>query len=206
MYAAFPIVGQLALPNGKHRNLCAPLLTFPARIHFSDGSATLSIDRDARRTNSGLLSALQSDEGDVPLADLVDAALDDWQIYETEVAAIARLVSKAIHKLSADTMWQFPTLTESRIVRAAAKAATPESGFQLLPAACVCLVNRPTESRGVLTELEEIAEQAQPSMPLRALVCDEASAPDEVDASAPTIPAVLSRSQTKSSCAPAPKP
>lgn len=197
LYTAFPIVGKLALANGKTRSICAPLLTFPAEIKIDGDYTALCIDLEGRRTNSGLLDALQSGESDVPLTDLIDACFDDWQIEEPEISAAARTLAAGISHCDASTMWQFPTLTAGRELRAAAAEATLDSGFQVFPSAAVCLVKRPTESRGVLTELQEIAETQNHSRPLQAIITGEIPPPAEPDTTPETIPAVLSLSQTE---------
>lgn len=197
LYTAFHIVGKLALPDGKPRSVCAPLLTFPGSIRIDGDYAALTIERDGRRINSGVLDALQSEAGDIPLNDLIESVLDDWQINEAEVSAAARILSDGISNLDASTIWQFPALTDGKTIRDAAKSATPSSGLTLFPSAAVCLVKRPIESRGVLTELEDLAQGDDHSRPLQVLV-GGAVPPTATPSTTPhSVPAVLSHSQTE---------
>ena len=197
LYAAFPIIGKMSLPDGKQRPVFSPLLTFPASIATDGEYSALRIELEGRRTNAGLLDSLQSEQGETPLADLIDGALDDWNICEAEVSALAKILTDNISGLDASSMWEFPRLADAKSLRSAAQATELGSGFRVFPAAMVCLVKRPTESRGVLTELEEIATGETPSPPVRFLVSGAELPPAEDDTSPDAIPAVLSASQTK---------
>jgi len=197
LYTVLPFIGKMALYDGKARSVFSPLLTFPAKITVVDDYATLSIELEGRRTNAGLLDTLQSDTGEAPLTDLIEAALDDWQIGETDISGLAKILATGISDLDVSTIWQYPELTDATTLRSTANKASLGLGFQLFPAAAVCLVKRPTESRGVLTELQEIAEQEKPSPPLRALISGENFPLSTPDTQPDAIPAVLSHSQTK---------
>ncbi len=224
LYMAFPIVGRPA--ESSRRVLCAPLLLFPATLEPTDKTGryllpelepdgpgrffSLRLQAGEGRLNVPAVAALLA--GDEPtgakLEELIERVPEPpfgWdQLYD-----LVRLLEEIVPDLDAQALHQFPRLMDQAEVVKAVRSARARRSSQrhCLPACAVALAPSSVETRGILYELDRLAEAASHSPPLAILLADEPPervAADEPPAESPApaaafvrVPAVLSRAQER---------
>ncbi|MCA9142533.1 MAG: AAA family ATPase [Planctomycetales bacterium] len=198
LYCAFPIVGQLIEGDSRSRALCAPLLFYPATLAIEEHAAFVEIDLNGQRVNSPILSAFlaQGTGNNVELDDLLNE-LPRAPLKPSEVQLLIALLHDSIPHLDAWSLTEFPQLHDEKRVRQALKLseATPNQ-FTCLPACAIGLVPNSPETRGVLFELDELANGSSLSMPLKVAI--EGVGATKARRATPRkhrVPTVLSRHQ-----------
>ena len=99
------------------------------------------------------------------------------------IREFAAVVAELIPDLRTDDLQAFPALQTEDALRDLIEHDSP---VQLLCASAMALVRRPTEARGVLTELQVMAGRGEMSTPLAAIF-------DEIARAKPGMPAPVSR-------------
>lgn len=190
VYASIFLVGTVERFDGKPESVCAPLFLFPASLE-TDGlaqGAHLSVDLSRRQVNYPVLEAA----GGETFARQIELAVEPNDLTEGCVGEVRRRFTEAFPDASTDSLLNYPCLVSEKELRQRARSATR---LALIPAAAIALVNKSTEMRGVLNELDAMATESDLSAPVRSLFGD-ASSP-----SRPTkpgrIPATLSAAQQK---------
>ncbi len=155
---------------------CAPLLYWPARIEQEGSQAWLTIDMEEQRINFPLLASLIDAENEEQAQAYAEAILGQAPTAPFDNATIrefAAVVGELIPSLRTDDLTAFPELQREEAIR---DLVEHDSAVQLLCASAVLLARRPTEARGVLTELLMIAQRGDVSTPLGAIF-DETTHP-----------------------------
>ncbi|MBC8350972.1 MAG: AAA family ATPase [Planctomycetes bacterium] len=197
LYCAFPIVGQLKDGDSRARSLCAPLLFYPATLNIDEHAAFIEVDLTRQRVNTPILSAILAlgDNTSVELGDLLNE-LPQAPFKQSEVQLLIALLHDSIPHLDAWTLAQFPQLHDETQVRDAIRQAEASaSQFACLPACAMGLVANSPDTRGVLFELEELANSQSLSTPLKVAVEGFASKPQRSAPTRPRVPTILSRQQ-----------
>jgi hypothetical protein len=174
IYGSIFLVGRAPGGGGNRKGsqFCAPLLYWPAHIEQEGSQAFLTIDLEEQRINFPLLASLIDADNDEQaqayaevILDRVPAAPFDNQSFREFAAVVAELVPE----LRTDDLEAFPQLQNLEALE-----ELLESPVQLLCASAMALIRRPTEARGVLTELQEMANLGTLSTPLGAIFGDTA--------------------------------
>jgi AAA domain len=173
IYGSVFIVGRGgAVGKRKGELYCAPLLYWPARIEQEGTQAFMVVDLEEQRINFPLLASLidaENDEQAQAYAEVILNQVPTAPFDNTSLREFASVVSELIPELRTDDLEAFPHLQDQ-----AAIEQLLESPVQLLCASAMALVRRPTEARGVLTELQEMANRGTMSTPLSAIFGDGA--------------------------------
>ncbi|HEY7849312.1 MAG TPA: DEAD/DEAH box helicase, partial [Ktedonobacterales bacterium] len=159
-------------PRKKGDLFCAPLLYWPARIEQEGSQAWLTIDLEEQRINFPLLASLIDAENDEQAQAYAEAILGQAPSAPFDHATIrefAAVVGELIPNLRTDDLLAYPELQREEAVRDLVEHDSP---VQLLCASAVALARRPTEARGVLTELQMMAQRGDTSVPLGAIFDD----------------------------------
>jgi hypothetical protein len=169
IYGSIFLVGRGAAGAGKRRGeqYCAPLLYWPAHIEQEGSQAHLSIDLEEQRINFPLLASLidaENDEQAQAYAEVILAQVPAAPFDNAALREFAAVVGELIPELRTDDLEAYPELQGQE-----ALAQLLESPVQLLCASAMALVRRPTEARGVLTELLEMSNRGTLSAPLSAI-------------------------------------
>jgi len=178
IYGSLFLVGRGPAPSGKKKGelYCAPLLYWPARIEQDGSHAWLTVDLEEQRINFPLLASLIDAENDEQAQAYAEAILGQVPTAPFDTAAIrefAAVIAELIPDLRADDLQAFPELQTEGALR---DLVDHDSPVQLLCASAMALVRRPTEARGVLTELQEMSNRGEMSVPLAAIFSDLAKA------------------------------
>ncbi len=161
-------------PRKKGDLFCAPLLYWPARIEQEGSQAWLTIDLEEQRINFPLLASLIDAENDEQAQAYAEAILSQAPSAPFDHATIrefAAVVGELIPSLRTDDLLAYPELQREEAIRDLVEHDSP---VQLLCASAVALARRPTEARGVLTELLMMASRGDRSTPLGAIFDDVA--------------------------------
>jgi hypothetical protein len=169
IYGSLFLVGRGTSGAGRRKGdlFCAPLLYWPARIEQEGPQAFMSIDLEEQRINFPLLASLidaENDEQAQAYAEVILAQVPSAPFDQAALRDFAAVIGELIPELRTDDLEAFPALQGREALQ-----QLLESPVQLLCASAMALVRRPTEARGVLTELLEMSNLATMSGPLRAI-------------------------------------
>ncbi|HEV2405746.1 MAG TPA: AAA domain-containing protein, partial [Ktedonobacterales bacterium] len=176
IYGSLFLVGRGPAAGAKRKGelYCAPLLYWPARIEHEGSQAWLGIDIEEQRINFPLLASLIDAENDEQAQAYAEAILAQVPTAPFDLEAIrefASVVGELIPDLRTDDLHAFPELQSGDALRDLVEHDSP---VQLLCASAMALIRRPTEARGVLTELQEMGMRGDMSFPLAAIFGDAA--------------------------------
>lgn len=195
IYGSLFLVGR-GQPQGKRKGelYCAPLLYWPGRIEHEGSVAWLGIDIEEQRINFPLLASLidaDNDEQAQAYAEAILAQVPSAPFDSAGIREFASVVAELIPDLRTDDLQAFPELQSEDALRYLVEHDSP---VQLLCASAMALIRRPTEARGVLTELQEMGNRGDMSQPLAAIFGDAAkpAATQSASGAAPGARPILS--------------
>lgn len=182
---------------GKARKLCAPLLLFPAEIKRGDEFYFVSLDKENVRVNSSALSILTQENDHISEVDLI-REFPEFPFDYGAVGDIGRLLKKHFPKLDTESLLLFPELwNEKKIKRQLQpKQRKKIEFFKLIPASGLGMINRSSETYGVLSELEQLEEALEFSKPLRG-VFEGVEPVSRSKGPVPSLPTVLNEAQKR---------
>jgi hypothetical protein len=173
IYGTVFLVGQgQARRAGGGERFCAPLLYYPAHIDLEGGKAFVSVALDEQHVNFPLLSTFidaESDEQAQAYAEAILAQVPTAPLADDALHELAGLVGELLPDLDTEGLHAFPALLDEEQLRAASSGP-----LRLVCASAVMLAARPTEAKGVLTELQMLGQQGECSTPLLAIFDDGA--------------------------------
>ena len=173
IYGSIFLVGRgRASGNRRGELYCAPLLYWPARIEQEGSQAFMTVDLEEQRINFPLLASLidaENDEQAQAYAEVILGQVPAAPFDNEGLREFAAVVGELIPELRTDDLEAFPQLQNQQALE-----DLLESQVQLLCASAMALVRRPTEARGVLTELQEMGNRGALSTPLSAIFGDAA--------------------------------
>src|SRR5690242_2417915 len=178
IYGSLFLVGRGPAASAKKKGdlYCAPLLYWPARIEHEGSQAWMAVDLEEQRINFPLLASLIDAENDEQAQAYAEAILAQVPAAPFDLEAIrefASVVGELIPDLRTDDLQAWPELQSEEALRDLVEHDSP---VQLLCASAMALIRRPTEARGVLTELQEMGNRGDLSLPLAAVFGDVAKA------------------------------
>ncbi|NNE91808.1 MAG: ATP-binding protein [Verrucomicrobiales bacterium] len=197
IYATVFVTGWVERFESKPEPVCAPLFFYPARLEIDPGmehGGNLTIDVANRRLNAAVVAAIGGEE----FLRKIEDGTENHALTEGCVGTVRREFAENFPASDVETLLTYPTLRGESELREAFRAvkSDPNAPLKLLPVGAVALVNKSTEMRGVLNELEEMAGPGgELSPPVRALLDGRASGAQKV--SRGRIPAHLSAAQEK---------
>jgi len=174
IYGSVFLVGRGPNVTAKRKGevYCAPLLYWPAHIEQEGSQAYMSVDLEEQRINFPLLASLIDAENDEQAQAYAEAILGQAPSAPFDNAALrefAAVVGELIPTLRTDDLQAFPELQQEEAIR---DLIAHDSPAQLLCASAMALARRPTEARGVLTELQAMGLTGEISTPLAAIFGD----------------------------------
>lgn len=175
-YGSLFLVGRGPSQGAKKKGelYCAPLLYWPARIEHGGSQAWLTVDLEEQRINFPLLASLIDAENDEQAQAYAEVILEQVPAAPFDQASIrefASVLAELIPDLRTDDLEAFPELQSEAALRDLVEHDSP---VQLLCASAMALIRRPSEARGVLTELQEMGDRGNMSTPLDAIFGDAA--------------------------------
>jgi hypothetical protein len=178
IYGSIFLVGRGPAPSAKRKGelYCAPLLYWPARIEHEGSQAWLSVELDEQRINFPLLASLidaDNEEQAQAYAEAILAQVPEAPFDLESIREFSSVVGELIPDLRTDDLQAWPEVQSEEAIRDLVEHDSP---VQLLCASAMALVRRPTEARGVLTELLEMGNRGDMSAPLASIFGDVALA------------------------------
>ncbi len=192
-YFAFFICGKPSQKHPRFLSLCAPLIECPAEIQQEEtGEYFLQLDFKRLMLNYPILSYL-----------------DDWDAMRIEEGLQNVLPQKALDYPGLQELIKalkpfLPQINFKQVYRYPEELCSPEDlqkrrkqkGLELLPASCLAISSLSKNVRGVLNELQQMAEpHTSYSPPLMALFGQEPDSPKPAGHAELPVPANLSPSQ-----------
>lgn len=194
VYATVFLLGWVNRSEEEPEAICAPLFLYPAMLETREvqHGAVIRLDLEHRQINFPILEAAGGEAFARSIEDNIDAS----SLTEGCVGEIRTRFEEAFPGADGSALLEYPHLLSGREVRRRFHEIKKDNHapFVLLPAAAIALINKSTEMRGVLNELEEMAApETTLSPPVAALL---GAAPKPAAAAPPgRVPAILSRSQ-----------
>ena len=181
IYGSIFLVGRApaAGPKRKGDLFCAPLLYWPARIEHEGSQAWLEVSLDEQRINFPLLASLIDAENEEQAQAYAEAILAQVPSAPFDLEAVrefSSVIGELIPDLRTDDLLAWPEVQSEEAIRDLIEHDSP---VQLLCASAMALVRRPTEARGVLTELQEMGNRSDVSQPLSAIFGNSSASADK---------------------------
>ncbi len=173
MFGAFMIVGKP--PRTRQRGptrLFAPLIWFPTQIDIQENHAELLIDRGRQRVNTRMLSLLMGeDTGAAGQLNELLAQLPPSPIDWDDVQQIADALHDSMPALDVRALTGYPAMLDDDAVTAERRRLKAgEEDLTIHSSCALALIPNSPDTRGVLTELKQIANRNAFSPPVAALL------------------------------------
>jgi hypothetical protein len=205
VYCSLFIAGKTDNRSKYQKYMFSPLLICPAEIIEKNQLYYLQPDKSRIRINHNALSRIFEDKPELDKSKLFEDLhnsifgqdIDEGKIYE-----ISEILKPYFEHLDSSPSVCWPELiseSEARKkLKQIQKTEQAENSFELLPLSAACTINKSTDTRGILNELEAIADKESFSKPLLSLLNGTETADIKKDTSElGKIPTVLSKAQQK---------
>ena len=192
VYAVFPVVGTRRELSSLGKVLCAPLAFFPAEISESEKGWFLTPEFDEITWNYPVLSSIAALDGadDSALSkSLNQLGTPPWP--KEQVHTLAALFADLLPSIEFEQLAQFPDLVDKHTV----ESFLAKQKLRCVPAAAMALLPNSPNTRGVLYELETLADEKEHSPPLVALLDDDYTSQPRIRAARCAAPTTLSSAQ-----------
>lgn len=195
VYAAFPIVGTPKGVKSLSKEICAPLLYFPAEIVAAKKSFFLVPNLDDLRWNLPILGALASAEqvDEDALHDLLERIPPLPWPRET-IHSVAAQFANLLPNIDFEALSQFPELADATYVH---ETVQKRGQLQCLSASAMALLPNSPDTRGVLFELSSLADDIPRSQPLQSMLGFETPTSIRASKRPSLAPSVLSEAQER---------
>ncbi|WP_413665196.1 DEAD/DEAH box helicase [Microbulbifer sp. CNSA002] len=165
IYGCLFICGNYALQSGlsAKRKLCAPLLYFPAKLHF-DEDCFVEINSANIHVNFPVLRQLLKPDVESSITDSFPVLTSP--LSSTQLADVGRWLAHYTILENVEELGRWPNLSDKAAVESVSKGIQ----LSLVSAGAVILADRSRGSRGVLHELQLLGREKRLSPPLQALL------------------------------------
>lgn len=182
---------------GSSKKVCAPLLLFPAQIEKGEEFHFISIDKENVRVNSSALGLLTQEDSTISEVDLI-REFPDYPFDFGRVGNIGRLLKKNFPELDTESLLLFPELWNGKKIKRQLqpKQRNKIEFFKLVPASGLGMINRSSETYGILSELDQLEEAKEFSKPLRG-VFEGVEPVSRPKGAVPSLPTVLNEAQKR---------
>ncbi len=198
IYASTFIIGYDENKTGKNKRICSPLFTFPAKITENDDEYNLEIDIDDFRFNYQIFSELKIVEGDISyFYSKIFDAIKNRKIDEVVIGNISKIIDKGTSDIDTSELLFFPRLKTVKEIKNMfnRKAVKQENQFIIVPGACLTIVKKSVNTRGIINELEELSNTDNFSEPLKTIFDEKQFTKTNYRNSKGYTPAILSKAQ-----------
>jgi len=145
---------------GKPRKVFAPLYIHPANLIFEHDVYYISLDVEDAVINPLFVDFIktQSPDSNLSYNDL-EQALPKGYLQFDEIHQIETALKKLVPDLDISGLGQFPQLNSEADLKRVYKKRNRDTSFSLLPGIGIGLLQKPSGSRGILNELDAMAQQ-----------------------------------------------
>lgn len=194
LYAcAFFLIGKSGI-LGRNRRVCAPLLIYPLDINQEDGVYYLKADITNPTLNPAVVETLnRSDNNASSTQEALARHLPFGPLTFDACFALEHALTELFPNVEISTLAEFPGLVGEEALKALQKKSG--GGFQLVSSIGLGVVDKGKGARGVLNELEMLANGKDWSRPLRSLFSETNRIATPPAKQKIWAPAVLSQAQ-----------
>lgn len=192
-YFSFLITGNTGVNLIGRKQICAPLVYYPASIEQINGDYFLSINFDQRQLNYPLISLLNtSEQRNNDYLEHIFEHFPQNAITFEECGAIQQALSTYLTQLNWDELYLYPQLAD----KAKLKTYQRKQQLHIVPAGAAGIVAGSRQTRGVLNELAAMAhKQTALSAPLHHLFEKQPIPSPKKIKDTKYVPVVLSHAQ-----------
>ena len=188
---AFFICGRQTNQKGKSSIICAPLFFYPATITEEKGLFFLSIDKKLAFPNMTFLEGHRKDSS-LEISELFNEIISGPFSFKS-CGILRRKLESSFTQFDAEELLMYPKyMTESTL---RSRVRSRHTGFKVYPAAALCVLKHSTATLGILSELDKMMSQAEPSSSVKHFFDYQLSEPDRPKVEDIHIPAILSEAQ-----------
>jgi hypothetical protein len=153
---------------GKTEAVMAPVYLYPAELVFVDDIYHIAIYEENPIINPAIVEV--EPNSDAGKYDSLSSALPKGFLDAGKMTEIIRLLTAFFPKWDAASLRLFPQLINEAGAKMLLKQAQAEQKFSFLPALGLCLIDKPSGSRGILNELDSMAGRGGYSKAIQALL------------------------------------
>ena len=177
---------------GKKQKIVAPLYLHQVTMKVENEIFYISIDAENPIINPAILQATENIQ--TGLLENLTHKLPTGFIQFDQVFEIEKTLKEFFPKLDFSKIENYPNLWTDKSLKNLQKERKDNSPFVIVPACGIAMLNKPTGSRGILNELEKMAESSNFSTPLNEIFGTQKknSFSKKIDL---TVPIVLNKSQ-----------
>ncbi|MFT4665179.1 MAG: hypothetical protein ACI9XB_002132 [Gammaproteobacteria bacterium] len=192
---AFFLSGKMNI-IGKARKVFTPLYIYPVDLLVEHEVYYLELDVENVVINPVFIDFIRSQPGGADLTyDALAEALPKGHIQFDEMHQIETVLSQLIPNLDISKLDDFPDLMNREELEKISKKRNVGTKLSLLPAIGVGLIQKPTGSRGILNELEKMADDDDFSAIISDLFTDSKQLINQGKAQPILSPVTLNESQ-----------
>lgn len=188
---AFFLFGSMIV-GGRKLDVVAPLLLYPTTLHTEREIFYVSIDANNPIINPTIVQT--AGEGQTGLWELLNKVLPKGFLKFDEKYQLIEVLQTYLPTLDISQIEQYPTLLKKTLLKDYQTAHKDKAGFSLVPACGLCLLNKPTGSRGILNELQTLTQNPKYSTPIKE-VFGQVNSPSKKSTSSIAVPIILSKNQ-----------
>ncbi|MEM7478699.1 MAG: ATP-binding protein [Planctomycetota bacterium] len=194
VFCALAIVGKSPESSRSGKQICAPLVFFPARIVELKDSLFLEPNFEDMQANVPVLCELAALDG-IDDEHVINAlsSLPSAPWTRDKVHVIAATMAEILPSVDFTALSVFPELVGEEQL----KQQSCEASLCCLPSTAMALLPNSPNTRGVLHELKLVAEASQYSAPLQAVLGGKKTASPSTKKRTLLAPNILSRAQER---------
>lgn len=179
---------------GRKEVVLAPLYLYPTELLEDQGIYYVAIDIENPMVNPALVEA--DPDSEPGKYEALAAAVHKGYFKFGKMEELQAQLLALFPNWDASPLSQFPQLLQEDGLKLGMEKAREAQVFTFLPAVGLCLVDKPTGSRGVLNELGSMSEQQHFSLPILELLAQKWAPPQQKQLTEFHVPAVLSKTQS----------
>ena len=188
---AFFLFGSMTV-GGRKLGVAAPLYLYPTILKEEKEVFYVSIDAENPIINPAIVQT--AGESQTGLWELLNKILPKGFLKFEERFQLEEMLQAHLPNIDSTTLAESPTLWNKKALKSLQATSQEQKGFTLVPACGLCLMNKPTGSRGILNELGEMIDYEDFSVPIKVLF-GQPQTPLAPSTNTISVPIILSKSQ-----------
>ncbi len=199
IYASTFIVGYDENSIGNSKRVCSPLFTFPAKIIKDNNEYILKIDVNNFNVNYHIFNEIKVISGDTStFYSKIFNAVNTQIINDVSISNISKIIEDNTSNIDTSELLMFPRLSNIKEIKNIfnRKTVKQEGQFYILPGACLTVVKKSVNTRGIINELEELSKTSKLSEPIKTIFSEKQFSKSSLNKVNGLTPAVLSKAQT----------
>lgn len=167
------IVGRQHEVLRKESKICAPLFMYPAKIDQDEDGYFISVDLDKPHINLNFLNSLKKDNQEDLHGALSkeSSQIEDWNT----ISRLKKILDQKIEGIITEDLLLYPMMLGEVEIKKMLQTKNLDriDGFKIVPSVAFGVFKRSTNTRGIVTELQELSTTLEYSNPLRYLLTSD---------------------------------